>query len=117
MSRELAYIRNGIVNHNAAAFTIPVSQDLDAIHLSWKLLPNSNHGSGSSTDLKTVTYRIFIETKSFQDNSIIVEDAMYQPSLNVSHHGKLSDNEEIIHFVVHQVLQVMVVVVLKLKII
>ena len=42
MDRELAYIRNGKVNHNAAAFSIPVSQDLDAIHLAWKLLPNSN---------------------------------------------------------------------------
>ena len=96
MDRELAYIRNGKVNHNAAAFSIPVSQDLDAIHLAWKLLPNSNRGSRTSMDSKTVTYRIFIETKSFQDNTRIVEDAMYQPSLNISHQGKLSENEEII---------------------
>ena len=96
MDRELAYIRNGKVNHNAAAFSIPVSQDLDAIHLAWKLLPNSNRGSGTSMDSKTVTYRIFIETKSFQDNTRIGEDAMYQPSLNISHQGKLSENEEII---------------------
>ena len=96
MNNELAYIRNGKLNHNAAAFTIPVSQDLDAIHLAWKMLPNSNRGTVSNAEETSVSYRIFIETKSFQDDSRIVEDAMYQPSLNISHYGKLTNIEEII---------------------
>ena len=96
MNRELAYIRNGKLNHNAAAFTIPVSQDLDAVHLAWKLLPISHRGTGSNAGVTTVSYRIFIATKSFQDDSRSVEDAMYQPSLNISHQGKLSVKEQII---------------------
>ena len=96
MNRELAYIRNGKLNPNAAAFTIPVSQDLDAVHIAWKLLPNSHRGTRSNADVTTVTYRMFIETKSFQGDSRSVEDAMYQPSLNISHQGKLSVKEEII---------------------
>ena len=96
MSRELAYIRNGIININAAKFTIPVSQDLEAIHLSWWMLPNTKRGTGGDPDSATVSYRIFIETttKSGASNLRSVEDAMYQPSLNVSHQGQLSVKEE-----------------------
>ena len=96
MNRELAYIRNGNLNKNAAKFTIPVSQDLDAVHLAWRMLPNSHRGSKSTSASTVVTYRIFIETKSSLNHLRTVEDAMYQPSLNVSHKGQLSIKEEIV---------------------
>ena len=98
MSREIAYIRNGKINTNAAKFVIPVSQDLDAVHLAWRMRPNSNRGAGDNTDSTTVSYRIFIEstTTSSAATSRSAEDAMYQPSLNVSHQGRLSIKEEIV---------------------
>ena len=97
MNRELAYIRNGKLNRNAAEFTIPVSQDLDAVHLAWKMLPNTNRGKANSGPV-TVSYRMVIETKSksLSNDLRILEDAMYQPSLNVSHQGQLSLKEEIV---------------------
>ena len=98
MNRELAYIRNGKVNENAAAFTIPVSEDLDAVHLAWKLLPNVHRGVGNDPVSSTVSYRIFISTKSRSISNELrrVEDAMYQPSLNISHQGQLSIKEDIV---------------------
>ena len=98
MNRELAYIRNGKVNENAAAFTIPVSDDLDAVHLAWKLLPNVHRGVGKDPVSSTVSYRIFISTKSRSISNELrrVEDAMYQPSLNISHQGQLSIKEDIV---------------------
>ena len=106
MSRELAYIRNGKINTNAAKFMIPVSQDLDAIHLAWWAHPNSNRGAMDNSASTEVSYRIYIESKttssssgsnalgSYAENS--VEDAMYQPSLNVSHSGRLPTKEQIV---------------------
>ena len=64
MSRELAYIRNGRINSNAANFVLPVAHNLDAIHIAWWRHPTlSNRGASREIGISTeeeVSYRILI---------------------------------------------------------
>ena len=80
--RELAYIRDNQVNINAAKFTLPVPETVDAIYFLW--------WSGE-TD---VQYRIFISSRSASGDPEEV-NAMYQPHLNVSHSGRVPKDKEI----------------------
>ena len=99
MSRELAYIRNGRINSNAANFVLPVAHNLDAIHIAWWRHPTlGNRGASREIGISTeeeVSYRILIESESMSSNgNPMQEDAMYQPHLNVSHSGQLPTKQE-----------------------
>ena len=69
MQRELFYVRDGVLNHGAIDFNIPISSHVDYLHFLWW---NADFTS-------TAKYKVLAKV----DNSEI----MLQPSLNISHAG------------------------------
>jgi hypothetical protein len=72
LTRELSYIRDGVLNNGAVGFKIPISTDLDSLHFVW----------WNSDITYNVKYKIIVK--------ILHEpDTMFQPSLNISHSGQV----------------------------
>ena len=71
MSRELFYIRDGVVNNGAIEFNIPISSDVDYLHFLWY----------NADDTNVIKYKIVVK--------VMNSEVMFQPSLNISHSGEV----------------------------
>ena len=69
MPRELFYIRDGVVNHGAIEFIIPISSEVDYLHFLWYNADMTN----------IINYKIVVK--------VLNDEVMFQPSLNISHSG------------------------------
>ena len=71
MSRELFYIRDGVVNNGAIEFNIPISSEVDYLHFLWY----------NADDTNAKKYKIVVK--------VLNGEVMFQPSLNISHSGEV----------------------------
>ena len=71
MSRELFYIRDGVVNNGAIEFNIPISSEVDYLHFLWY----------NADDTNVIKYKIVVK--------VLNSEVMFQPSLNISHSGEV----------------------------
>eukprot|EP00096_Caligus_rogercresseyi_P007213 TRINITY_DN25013_c0_g1_i1.p1 TRINITY_DN25013_c0_g1~~TRINITY_DN25013_c0_g1_i1.p1 ORF type:complete len:610 (-),score=158.18 TRINITY_DN25013_c0_g1_i1:1357-3120(-) len=74
LERRISYLEDGVLNSAASQFVLPVPSGIDSLFLSWK----------SSSE---VSYELFLKRSD--------PEAMYQPSVNVSHRGLVPRKEEV----------------------
>lgn len=75
VSRELSYVRDGVVNDGALGFDIPVASDVESVHFEWSNLDPA----------LPINYNLVIQAQD--DESDNRSEAMHQPHLNISHRG------------------------------